>query len=427
MGTFRTVAAALLAGATTLVATPASALDPAAPGSGSAGSVGTSGSVKVPDFGTTAWVLADLDSGRILAQRNPHQQMRPASTLKLLTALTVLQRLPLDQVYRADLADETAEGNRVVLYNGLTYRVGDLLHAALLPSANDAAMALAKANGGAAETVAQMNQEAARLGLTGTHVVNPSGLDADGQFTSAIDLAAIGRAALNNQEIVAALKLRLVDFPGKAKGVASPADPIDAEHRVIYSIYNHNRMIIDHYPGVIGGKSGYTTLARNTYVGGAEREGHRLVVSLLNIGPNTYRTAGVVLDWGFQHYDQLGGVGQLPTETAPAPVYERKANGLSGVQAGAPVNTAVPVPAAATGEAASHAPGHASGSPLLTILTVLAGLLALARGRVYWRLRRRAALTRALSRRAAPARVQPFDQDLSTPRRAKEDRELIRR
>lgn len=436
MGTFRAVAALLLAGATTFVATPAAGLDPVLPGAGSTGAQTTGqSSVEVPDFATTAWVLADLDSGLILAQRNPHQQLRPASTLKMLTALTVLQRLPLDQLYRADQADETAEGNRVVLYNGLTYRISDLLHAALLPSANDAAMALAKANGGAEVTVAQMNQEAARLGLTDTHVVNPSGLDADGQFTSAIDLAAIGRAGLNHPEILAALQLRLANFPGKATGVVGPDDPIDAAHRVIYPIYNHNRLVIDRFPGVLGGKSGYTTLAHNTYVGGAQRDGHRLVVSLLNIGSNTYRTAGQILNWGFAHYEQLTGVGHLPTETAPAPTYERKVVPLAQVPGEGPV-PAVPPAATPTSDVSAEAAAPASQqrgpSRLLTVLTVLTGLLAVVRTRVFWRLQRRVGQTPANRPRvgsAAPAarRARPAHADLTTPSRDREYRELVRR
>ena len=221
------------------------------------------GASALPNVATKGWVLADMDSGEILAMQDPDRKLRPASTLKLLTALTVAPRLAPEQPYRAVKADEVAEGNRVVLYNGLTYKVSDLLHAALLPSANDAAQALARANGGIDVTVEQMNAEAARLGAKNTTVKNPSGLDADGQFTTAYDLALIGRAAFANPEIASYLKLRSVEFPGKREG----------GKRVIYPIYNHNRTVNDGFEGSLGGKSGFTSQARRTYRGccGARR------------------------------------------------------------------------------------------------------------------------------------------------------------
>ena len=249
----------------------------------------------LPKIATKGWVLADLDTGEILAMQDPDRPLRPASTLKLLTALTVAPRLAPDQPYRAVKADEEAEGNRVVLYEGLKYTVADLLHAALLPSANDAAEALARANGGIDVTVEQMNAEAARLGAVNTTAKNPSGLDEDGQVTTARDLAAIGRAAFANPEIASYLTLRSVDFPGKR----------EAGKRVIYPIYNHNRTVIDGFEGSLGGKSGFTSQARRTYVGAAERDGRRLIVSLLNISGNTYTTAETLLDWGFANAGKL--------------------------------------------------------------------------------------------------------------------------
>ncbi|MGV1004491.1 MAG: serine hydrolase [Candidatus Nanopelagicales bacterium] len=420
----------------------------------------TAGNLAVPDFSATAWVLADLDSGAILAQQEPHTKLRPASTLKLLTALTVLQHQSLDQLYRADIADESADGNRVVLYKGLTYHVSDLLHAALMPSANDAAMALAKANGGARQTVSQMQAEASRLGLTDTTVANPSGLDAEGQFTSAADLAAIGRAALANEEIVAALKLRMVDFPGKSKGKVQPDEPIDAANRVIYPIYSHNRLLINHFAGVIGGKSGYTTLAHGTFVGGAERGGHRLLVSLMYSSGNVYTNAAHILDWGFENYANLPAVAQLPQPTSPASAEERTVTPLPAVQpagdfggaklvsSGLSADEASGAPSASAEPASTQSAAATDGSPQqtpvpsataaaevttvtttidpsdgssrlttsnasapgrsgwLTLLTVLGALLAAARTRVYWRSYRAGfAATRTTAARNAPTRV----------------------
>ena len=172
----------------------------------------------LPKIATKGWVLADLDTGEILAMQDPDRPLRPASTLKLLTALTVAPRLAPDQPYRAVKADEEAEGNRVVLYKGLKYTVADLLHAALLPSANDAAEALARANGGIDVTVEQMNAEAARLGAVNTTAKNPSGLDEDGQVTTARDLAPSAERRSPTRRSPSYLTLRSVDFPGKTRG-----------------------------------------------------------------------------------------------------------------------------------------------------------------------------------------------------------------
>jgi serine-type D-Ala-D-Ala carboxypeptidase (penicillin-binding protein 5/6) len=343
------------------------------------------GTSALPKVATKGWVLADLDTGEILAMQDPDRKLRPASTLKLLTALTVAPRLAPDQRYRAVKADEEAEGNRVVLYNGLTYKVADLLHAALLPSANDAAQALARANGGIDVTVEQMNAEAARLGASNTSVKNPSGLDADGQLTTAFDMALIGRAAFANPEIASYLKLRTAEFPGKKEG----------GKRVVYPIYNHNRTVNDGFEGSMGGKSGFTSQARRTYVGAAQRDGRRLMVSLLNIGGNTYTTAEVLLNWGFANADKLSPVGTLTEPSAPAPQFDRAIAALPA-KGKAPVNREV---AAARADDAPTAPiqpqalSKRLGLPAIptpglpspfTVLTLLAAVLVALRARVYW-------------------------------------------
>ncbi len=394
--TSRTTAAAALALALLAPAVPAAAFpaasvaqeDTAPAASSSTAEPGAStlvnprkGATAAPSIHTKGWVLADLDSGAILASHNAERKVRPASTFKLLTALTVAARLSPDQPYRAVKADETAEGNRVVLYNGLTYKVKDLLHAALLPSANDAADALARANGGLRATVEQMQAEAARLGATHTTVVNPSGLDAAGQFTTPLDMALIGRAALANEEIANYLALDSIDFPGKRTG----------GKRVIYPIYNHNRMLTDGFDGALGGKSGYTSKAGRTFVAAAERDGHRLLVSLYGIGGNTYTTAEKLLDWGLANADRLEPVGQLAEPSAAAPVFERAIVALP--KAGqAPKAAAVPASAAADAPIAPvrdrgwglpSLPTPSLPSPL-TLMTLLMGVLVALRARVYW-------------------------------------------
>jgi serine-type D-Ala-D-Ala carboxypeptidase (penicillin-binding protein 5/6) len=189
--------------------------------------------------------------------------------------------------------------------------------------------------------------------------------------------------AFANPEIAAYLKLREVEFPGRRT----------AAKRVVYPIYNHNRMMLDGFEGAMGGKSGFTSQARRTFVGAAERNGRRLIVSLLNIGGNTYTTAEVLLNWGFANADKLSPVGRLVEPTAPAPQFDRAIAALPE-KGKSPVNREV---AAARADDAPSAPiqprslsvGLPSiptpGLPApLTVLTLLAAVLVVLRTRVYW-------------------------------------------
>lgn len=344
-----------------------------------------SGSIAPPSVSADAWVVADLDTGEVLAQHNPTMAVRPASTLKLLTAATVLPRLALEQPYRAVLADEVAEGNRVVMYQGLTYTVADLLHAAMLPSANDAANALARANGGIEVTVAQMNEEAKRLGATKTTVMTPSGLDEVGQSTTALDMALVGRAAFSNPEIASVLLLKQADFPGKQPKKGK---------RVVYPIYNHDRTLWHTgFAGTMGGKSGFTSKAGNTLVTAADRDGHRLIATLFHIGGNTYRAGETLLDWAYANRANLQPVAQLPKSTAPAPTFDRTVQPL-------PEIGAAPTTRKASGRAAreADAPTATAGASRilpdlpslpglpapLTLMTLAVAGLVLVRARVYW-------------------------------------------
>ena len=154
------------------------------------------GATALPKLSAASFLLADLDTGEVLAARNPHGHLRPASTLKVLTALTLLPQLNPDSVYKARSEDANAEGSRVGVVPEATYTVHQLFQGMFLMSGNDAASALANAAGGHRETVARMSALAKSLGALDTTVRNPSGLDAPGQFSSAYDLALLGRAGL---------------------------------------------------------------------------------------------------------------------------------------------------------------------------------------------------------------------------------------
>jgi serine-type D-Ala-D-Ala carboxypeptidase (penicillin-binding protein 5/6) len=173
------------------------------------------GATALPRLGASAYLLADLDTGEVLAAKDPHGRLRPASTLKVLTALTLLPKLAPEAVYTARWEDANAEGSRAGLVPDATYTVRQMFQALFLVSGNDAASALANAAGGVPQTVAAMNATAQSLGALDTTVRNPSGLDARGQRTSAYDLAVFARAAMARQDFRDYVTTVKAQFPGK--------------------------------------------------------------------------------------------------------------------------------------------------------------------------------------------------------------------
>ena len=178
----------------------------AAPGEATVGGDLLTGKGKIVSLGVDSdplpvvraktWVVANADTGEILAAKGPHVLRAPASTLKILTALTVMPQLDPTTPIKAKKRAVNTYGSKVGLVRGRTYSANDLFHALLLPSANDAAIALAQGSGSLKSTLNQMNQVADSLGAFDTVAKNPSGLDSPGQVSSAYDLATIGRSAL---------------------------------------------------------------------------------------------------------------------------------------------------------------------------------------------------------------------------------------
>ncbi|WP_435826809.1 D-alanyl-D-alanine carboxypeptidase family protein [Micromonospora chersina] len=248
-----------------------------------------------PAVTATSWVVADLDTGAVLGGCGPHEYGVPASVQKLLLAATMLPRLdPARQVTvtAEDLAIEPGS-SAVGLVAGGRYRIETIWLGLLLKSGNEAANALARLGGGPDGTaggIRAMNTEARRLGALQTHAVTPSGLDGPGQFTSAYDLALIARACFADPAFRRYATTRTAQVPAQP-GLRAKAFPI-----------SNDNMLLDHYPGAIGGKTGFTDLARHTYVGAAERGGRRLVVTLLGAEVTTQRgwqQGAALLDWGF--------------------------------------------------------------------------------------------------------------------------------
>ena len=201
-----------LASAPAATPVPTPTPEPPLPGQGPGGQVvggarlGTVGLALPPkakplpkDISARGWVIADLDTGDVLAARNPHGRYPPASTLKWLTALTLLPKLDKHKRVVCSYADVDVDGTRVGLVQYGRYSVDLLFQAMLMASGNDAANALARVAGSVPSTVAAMNATARSIQAYDTHAATPSGLDGPHQLTSAYDLALIGRADLARQ------------------------------------------------------------------------------------------------------------------------------------------------------------------------------------------------------------------------------------
>ncbi len=282
----------------------------------------------LPPTLASGWLVGDLTTGDVLAAKDPHGRFAPASTLKVLTAETLIPLLDPKRIVMPTWEDVNVDGSKVGLMNTLRYRTSELFTAMLVVSANDAANTLATANGGIPKTVRQMNAEAARLRALDTHAVNANGLDDPQQLTSAYDLALIGRAAM-----------QLPDF---RTYVATKHSSVRSVGRTRIAISSHDKLLYN-YPGAIGIKNGYTVKARATFVGAATRGGHTLIVTLLRTEPRYWPEAAALLDWGFAatnaHVTPVGTlVGPVGTDTAsPEP-------------SAAAASQAAPAPLSTTGE-----------------------------------------------------------------------------
>jgi len=248
------------------------------------------GSTAIPEGPAPAWIVADLDTGQVLAGREMYAAHPPASTIKTLLALTALDELDLDSTVVATPANTHVECNCAGVIAGHSYSARQLLDAVLLVSGNDAANALADMLGGYDVAVDKMNAKAAAIGASNTHATSPSGLDGPGGagWTTPHDLAAIFRAAMAN--------------PVFAQITATPSAPFPAETGE-RPLINQNDLLV-RYPGAIGGKTGFTDAARKTFVGAAERDGRRLVIAMMyglvhEGGPTYWDQAATLLDWGF--------------------------------------------------------------------------------------------------------------------------------
>jgi D-alanyl-D-alanine carboxypeptidase (penicillin-binding protein 5/6) len=275
---------------------------PAAPLGGDAlsgcGVITAPGTPPLPgDISAEAWLVADLDTGEIIAAKDPHGRHRPASIIKVLVAMQSIKDLPINKQVMGTDDDASAEGTRVGVDSGGVYTVNDLLHGLLMHSGNDSAHALAAQLGGIDAALGKINDLAGKLGGRDTRAATPSGLDGPGMSTSAYDIGLFYRYAWQNPVFSNIVATQKYDFPGHP---ARPDVPSDEVHPT-YQLENDNQLLYN-YPGAMGGKTGYTDDAGQTFVGAANRDGRRLVAVLLHgtrlpIAP--WEQAAHLLDYGF--------------------------------------------------------------------------------------------------------------------------------
>jgi D-alanyl-D-alanine carboxypeptidase (penicillin-binding protein 5/6) len=265
---------------------------------GNCGIVAAANTAPLPnDISAEAWLLADMDTGDVIAARDPHGRHRPASIIKVLIAMQAINELDVNKRVAGTADDANAEGTRVGVDVGGSYTVDQLLHGLLMHSGNDAAHALAVQVGGMDTALGKINTLAAKLGGKDTRAATPSGLDGPGMSTSAYDMALFYRYAFENPTFAKIVGTRTYDFPGHP---ARSDVPDDTDHPG-YQLENDNQLLLN-YPGALGGKTGYTDDAGQTFVGAANRDGRRLVAVLLKgtrqpIPP--WQQAAHLLDYGY--------------------------------------------------------------------------------------------------------------------------------
>jgi D-alanyl-D-alanine carboxypeptidase len=218
-----------------------------------------------------AGMVFDLDTGEVLWRRNPTRVLPMASVTKMMTALLVDERIPAGGLVRITKQAVSTGGSKVgVLPLGRRIGVQTMLYGLLLPSGNDAAVALAQRVSGTTKAfVALMNARAAAMRLGCTRFASPSGLVDRGNHTCAYDLAALAKAFLDRPRLAGIVVRRRAILPFPIKGGK------------LY-LYNHEPLVKQNYPGALGIKTGYTDAAGRCVVGAAERDGHRLGVVLLH-------------------------------------------------------------------------------------------------------------------------------------------------
>ena len=269
----------------------------------STAAAGSAEAANAPEIASEGAVLYNATSGKFLYEKNANHQYYPASITKFMTALLVLENASQeDTVVFSSAATENLESGAVnlELMKGDRVKVRDCLYGLMLKSANEVANGLAEHVSGSVPSFAKkMNRRAQELGCTNTNFVNPSGLNNANHVSTPHDMALIAKACFDRADFRAIDKTVNYHFPATQK--RPNGTDIVMGHRMISSGN------ADYYPGILGGKTGYTSAAGNTLVTCAERNGVRLIVVVMKSHKTQYSDTRALLDYGFQLAEENGG------------------------------------------------------------------------------------------------------------------------
>ncbi|MFH0838004.1 MAG: D-alanyl-D-alanine carboxypeptidase family protein [Patescibacteria group bacterium] len=242
-----------------------------------------------PDIEAKAALIMDYDTGLLLYEKNIHEPMPMASLTKIMTAILILENHDLSEVVTVESDFAGLEGVRAWLRQGEKLTAGDLLKALLIPSAGDAAIALTEFHSGTVEDfVKAMNTRAKELNLIHTHFMNPIGLDEDGHYSSAYDLAILTKYALH--------------FPDFRNIVKMDKARISSVNGKIFHSFESTNYLLNSYLDIQGVKTGTTDGAGQSLINLARNEqGHEVIAVILN-SPARFQENKSMIDWAFRSY-----------------------------------------------------------------------------------------------------------------------------
>lgn len=254
-----------------------------------------------PMIGAQGAILMDADTGIVLYAKNIHEHLYPASTTKLMTALIALENSTMDEVvtFSYDAIHNVEAGSsRIGIDVGEQLTMEQCLYGLLLGSANEVAYAIAEHIGGTYEHfVEMMNERAQELGCYDTHFVNPNGLPDDDHYTSAYDLCVIAQECFKNESLMTISGSTRYTIP--PTNIQSQERPMDNHHLMLPGFKYE-------YEGILAGKTGYTSVARQTLVTCAKRNGMRLIcVIMKEESPSQFTDTKELLDYGFSSFEKM--------------------------------------------------------------------------------------------------------------------------
>lgn len=240
-----------------------------------------------------AAVVLDRKSKEILFEKESFQKLPMASLTKIMTALVVLEsKINLDDTVIIKNNSIEVEGSDINLEVGEKVKLSDLLFATLIASANDAAQAIAEfTSGDIVNFISQMNRKAMELKLYNTHFVNVTGLDADGHYSTARDLALLADYAFDNKKFSPIVEMKEYEFT--------------SDTGKIHHFKNTNLLLRDGYPGILGGKTGFTDNAGYCLVAlASDEEGHQIITVVLGGKENgdQFQNTKALIDWTYKNY-----------------------------------------------------------------------------------------------------------------------------